>query len=78
MDERERAASNRRLMIILGGGAALLLAILGALYVVGKGVGAPLESFDREGVGRFAGEGMKQIGRVGEKAAAKASTADEG
>lgn len=77
MDERERAASDRRLLIVLGGGAALVALGLGLLYFLGKGVGAPLESFDREGAARFAGEGMKQIGQTGEKAAAKVSVRDE-
>lgn len=77
MDEQERAASNRRLWIVVGGGAGLVVLALGLLFLIGKGIGAPGEAFDREGVARFAGEGMKQVGRTGEKAAAKVSVQDE-
>lgn len=73
MDERELAASNRRMMIILGGGLALGVLGLILAFVIGKGVGAPVRDFDAEGIARAAGEGMKQVGKTGEKAAAKVS-----
>ncbi len=78
MDEQERAASNRRMLIILGGGAALAVLALALVFAVGKSVGAPLRDFDADGIARAAGEGMKQVGKRGEKEAAKVSVGDEG
>ncbi|MDP9374853.1 MAG: hypothetical protein M3Q65_20870 [Chloroflexota bacterium] len=74
MNERERAASNRRMVIVLGIGAALAALALGALFMVGKSVGAPTDS---DSVARMAAEGMKQVGKTGEKTAAKLSASGE-
>ncbi len=68
VNEQERAASDRRMMIVLGIGAALVALALGALFMIGKSVGALT---DADSVARIAGEGMKQVGKTGEKAAAQ-------
>ena len=77
MDEQERAASTRRMWIVVGAAAGLVVLALGLLFLIGKGIGAPGEAFDREGIARFAGEGMQQVGHAGELAAAKVSAQGE-
>ena len=74
VNEQERAASDRRMVIVLGIGAALLALALGALFMIGKSVSAPT---DADSVARIAAEGMKQVGKTGEKEAAKAAVKGE-
>lgn len=76
MDEETRAASDRRLWIALGAGAALIAFGLVALFFLGKGLGAPLEAFDKEGTARFLGEGMKQVSSTAQAEAAKTASTD--
>lgn len=74
MNEQERTASERRMLIILGGGAALVILLVGLIFFIGRSVAAPT---DPDSVARLAAEGMKQVGKTGEKEAAKVSAKGE-
>ncbi len=78
MDEHDLESSNRRMWIILGVGAGVLALVVALFFFIGKQLGAPVESFDREGVARAVGEGVKQVGQTAEKQAAKSGARGEG
>lgn len=76
MDERELEASDRRIWIALGVGCGLLALGLLLSFFLGKGIGAPLEAFDKEGVARAVGEGVKQVGATSQKEAANVAATE--
>ena len=78
MDEHDLQASNRRMWIMLGVGAGVLALVVALFFFVGRQLGAPIEEFDREGVARAIGEGVKQVGQTAEKEAAKSGARGEG
>ena len=78
MDEHDLQASNRRMWIMVGVGAGVLALVVALFFFIGKQLGAPIENYDREGVARAMGEGMKQVSHTAEKEAAKSGARGEG
>ena len=77
MDERELEASNRRMWVILGVGAGVLALAVALFIFLGKQLGAPIEAYDREGIARAVGEGVKQVSHTSQKEAARVTVANE-
>ena len=69
MDEHDLQASNRRMWIMVGAGAGVLALVVALFFFIGKQLGAPIESYDREGVARAMGEGVRQVGQTAQAAA---------
>ena len=78
MDEHDLQAGNRRMWIMVGVGAGVLALVVALVFFIGRQLGAPIESYDREEVARAIGEGVKQVGQTAEKEAAKTGARGEG
>ena len=78
MDEHDLQDGNRRMWLMVGVGAGVLALVVALFFFVGRQLGAPIESYDREGVARAIGEGVKQVGQTAEKEAAKTGARGEG